>query len=446
VALFIFVPPSWAASGISFYPTKIDNQFPQSLTFDTTIYSTSSTITSAWFVYTIQTELSDPIESRVPLTLDPAQRVKVSMSFEMEGRGIIVGVPILFHWEAQDENGLRRRTEDTLIRYEDNRFEWQVLEEDSISVWWHDRPQEFGEQIFEVAATAVADQSELFQTALQAPIRLMIYNDMEEFEVLNPDGVEGIWGRAYPEFGITAQVVPMNAYLWIWMHEVIPHEISHLYLTQVTWNNLEEYPPSWLDEGIAQFNELNEHKYEIDLVQEAADKGELIPLTDLTDCVCLYDGSRLDLAYAESYSAVQYLIETSNPESLADIFSIFRSGRTTDDAFETVLGYDMGEFQRRWLAWLGTSMTFPPTQTPLAQLQSESYSQATREATKSSSFHKPTPTTSSTVTPTPALSRTTLPSTVPLPCIAFALPSGLVLVLTGFCFIVWRKYCQDYES
>ncbi len=435
-----------AGPGIYFAPTNFDSQFPNSMTFETTIYSTAGKITSAWFIYSIQSELSDPIENRLPLTLDPAQRVEVGITIGTENEGVIPGFPILFCWEVQDENGLQTRSKETLVRYEDTRFDWQVMEDDAISVWWHGHPREFGQQIFDVAATAVADQAEFFQTVLHYPIRIMVYNDQDEFGVICSHGDDAIGGKAFPEYGITAQIVPMTPYVWVWMSEVIPHEISHLYFTQETTSIMEEYPPTWLDEGIAQINESMDHGYETDLVQVAVDKGDLIPLTALAEGFSQYKGARFELAYAESYSAVKFMIETNGQETLADLYPFYRSGQTTDDAFNSILGYDLGEFQQRWLDWLGTSTTFPATPTPLPDELLEPTSTATFTAAESSLSPTSIPTTSSEVQSTPEPSRAMLQYPVPLPIIVLALPSGLLLVFFGTCFIVWRKYCQDYES
>ena len=259
-----------AGSGISFAPTIVDSQFPHSMTFETTIYATSGKITSAWFIYSVQTELTEPVMERVPLELHPGTRTQVGITFEFDRNEAIPGLPILVSWEARDESGRRERSEETLVRYEDTRFDWQVIEEGAISVWWHGHPHEFGQQIFDVVATAVADQAEFFQAALHIPIRIMIYNTQDEFGVICSHGDDAMGGKAFPEYGITAQVVPMTPYLWMWMSEVIPHEISHLYFTQETTSIEGELPPTWLDEGVAQTNEPVDHSYETDLVQAAS--------------------------------------------------------------------------------------------------------------------------------------------------------------------------------
>jgi len=446
IVLLTFIYPSSSAiaeSGIYFAPTNIESQFPQSMAFETTIYSTLSKITSAWFIFSVQSELSEPVVERVPLELYPGKRAQVAITFGFERHEAIPGLPMLVSWEACDESGRCDQSEETLVRYEDTRFDWQVIEDDAISVWWHGHPDEFGRQIFDVATTAVTNQDELFQTTLQVPIRIMVYNTLDEFRVICNHGDDAMGGKAFPEYGITAQALPMTPYLWAWMSEVIPHEISHLYFAQESTSIIGEHPPTWLDEGMAQINESIEHTYETDLVQAAVNNGDLIPLTDLGEGFYPYHGERLDLAYAESYSAVQFMIETNGQETLADLFPFYRSGWSTDYAFTSVLGYGLGEFQQRWLDWLGTSMTFPATPTPLPDELLKPNSTATFTAAESSLSPTSIPTRLNIVRATPAPITVMTPNEIPLPCVALALPSGLLVALLGFSFLVWRKYRRE---
>ena len=449
IVLFTFIYPSSSAiaeSGIYFAPTNIESQFPQSMTFETTIYSTVGKITSAWFIVSVQSELSEPVVERVPLELYPGKRAQVAITFGFERHEAIPGLPMLVSWEACDESGRCNQSEETLVRNEDTRFDWQVIEDEAISVWWHDHPYEFGRQIFDVATTAVANQTVLFQTTLQVPIRIMVYNTLDEFRVICSNGDDAMGGKAFPEYGITAQALPMTPYLWAWMSEVIPHEISHLYFAQESTSIIGEHPPTWLDEGIAQINEPVDHSYLTDLVQTAAQQGDLIPLTDLAEGFDPYQGERLDLVYAESYSAVQYLIETHSPETLTYLFPFYQSGWSTDYAFTSVLGYDLGEFQRRWLQWLGASMTFPSTPTPLPEEFLEPTPSATSTVAESSLSPTSTPTRSYSVRPTPTPIMVMPAGPAPLPWIAFALPSGFLVALIGFSFIVWRTYRRDRQG
>ena len=65
--------------------------------------------------------------------------------------------------------------------YEDPRFEWRRLEDKNVTVYWHDRPEEFGKNVFEISTRALADQRNLYDTDLKFPVLIVIENTDEEF-------------------------------------------------------------------------------------------------------------------------------------------------------------------------------------------------------------------------------------------------------------------------
>jgi hypothetical protein len=409
------------------------------MTFETTIYSDSGVVSSAWFVYSVQSELTETNPQRIQLKLNPGKRASVALKLHFDDQEVIPGLPIRVHWEAVDSTGRRGRSEEIPARFEDTRFDWQVMQEKNISIWWHDHPTEFGSQIFEVASTAVADQAALFQTTLDNPIRIMIYNTLDEFRVICRHRDDVMGGKAFPEYGITAQVVPITPYPWEWMREVIPHEISHLYFAQATTGMRGETPPTWLDEGIAQLNEPIDHSSLTDLVQTAAQQGDLIPLTDLMEGFDPYYGEHLDLAYAESFSAVQFLTQTHGLETLTYLFAIYRLGWSTDNTFKSVLGYDLGEFQQRWLGWLGTAMIFAPTSTPSPADFRVHSSAATKIAINKEIESTFTPTRISEARHSTQNDMMDPSNPLPKACIAFALPSVFLLALVLMIVVVRRN-------
>jgi hypothetical protein len=66
-----------------------------------------------------------------------------------------------------------------------------------------------------------------------------------------------------------------------------------------------------------------------------------------------YDG--FFLAYAESTSAVDYLIRTHGQDALVALISSYADGRTDDEAFEAAIGLDMAAFDVAWQADIGAT-------------------------------------------------------------------------------------------
>jgi hypothetical protein len=134
---------------------------------------------------------------------------------------------------------------------------------------------------------------------------------------------------------------------------VIPHELVHLVFDTAVHNQY-RFPPRWLNEGLAVYLSEGYGSSDRGRVQDAAKNDQLIPLVALggqfpTD----YD--RTLLAYAESVSAIDYLVRTQSQDALVNLVHAYADGLTDDEAFTRALGQDLAAFQAGWLADLGAT-------------------------------------------------------------------------------------------
>ncbi len=378
IGLFLWLAlaaqPSATQDAITFALFETTNNFPNDLTFSTTVSSSAGEIVDAEFVFHLRNQFSSDSLSRVKIELDPASHIDLSYTWDTSA-GTIPGAAVLYYWEVTDSAGNQIRSAEQMVRYEDTRYDWQILENESIAVWWHDRRSSFGEDVFEIATEAVAKQRELFQADLDFQMRIIIYNDFDEFAAWNGVVSEFIGGQAFPDQGITAQIVSAYGSQERWLNDVVPHEISHLYFEQVTFHRRSN-PPIWLNEGVAQYNEFGIHRATLRDVETAAKQGDLIPLSSLEVGFGYFNESRARLAYAEALSAVTYLVDTYGNDGLAALLAAYRQGMVTDEAFPAALGVTDSEFEADWTVWLGLSEgefvtntpwplpTFPPSPTP----------------------------------------------------------------------------------
>jgi hypothetical protein len=187
--------------------------------------------------------------------------------------------------------------------------------------------------------------------------------------------LDWVGGEAFPDFGLTTQIVTSKLPDPHWLNAVVPHELSHLYLYQAAYNPTAPIPV-WLNEGIAQYNQFSDEGTDY-LVTNAAQAGELIPLTSLAAGFGQHDEPRIRLSYAEGLSAVKYLVETYGEAGLTRLLGDYKKGMPTDQAFQDALGVSMGQFQQDWAESVGASResmitptpwpmpTFPPTPTQM---------------------------------------------------------------------------------
>lgn len=354
------IAPAKAQSPIKFSITEVANHFPDEMVFQVTVTSTGADIVSAKFAFTNEGLYGSRSYTKDPIVFNPGQTVH--LTYTMDTRDITTPplMTFLYHWEIVDADGNKIQSEESLIRYEDNRYDWHVLENEGIGVWWHDRSESFGQTIFDIAADAVSLQKELFRADLDFQIRIVISNTQEEFNSWHNLGHDWIGGQTFNDFGITNQIVEGEVYQDTWLNGVIPHEISHIFFNHVVYNPTVSVPV-WINEGIAQYNEFVTHEWEVGLVENAALDGSLVPLTALEDGFGSYNVDRIYLSYAESYSAAAYLVETHGQEGLSALLAAFKGGETTDDAFQTALGISIDQFEIDWAESVGAENYLLPT-------------------------------------------------------------------------------------
>ncbi|NOX60417.1 MAG: hypothetical protein GXP42_00480 [Chloroflexi bacterium] len=439
---FSLLAPGVAAQepAITISATTIRNQFPSSLSFETEAISRDGEIIKAELVFYLDNLLGLDNLNRRQIEFEPGKKVTLAYTWDTDGITTPPFAPVVFYWVVTDSTGAKLQTEPQRVFYEDVRFRWKKLEDERISVWWYDKPKKFGRQVFALAQKAVERQRQLFGADLEHPIRIVIYGTLEDFQAWHGVPTEWAGGLGFPAFGITTQVVKGKRPDKAWLNDVIPHEISHLYFEQVAGNPAAP-APTWLNEGVAQYNEFQDQRWIVEEMREVAKEGQLIPLVTLTAGFGRSDETRVRLAYKESYSAVVYLIETYGQEGLARLLAAYKAGKAGDDAFEAALGVSMGQFDLDWAEWLGappgslvtpTPWVYPTPEppTPLPFYQKTRTPSPTRASVSSPTL---TPSPSPTLTPIPSPTRPFTPSPTPTPLPSTALSQEIPLWLPLAC-------------
>jgi len=426
IPLFILLPvhPVQAQGSVEFSDFSTTNHFPEGATFRARVISNGSRLVSAKFVFSNDGYYSTESYSKITVDILPGRDVDLEFVW-FTGLGTTPPWPVItYYWDVVDEDGNHYQSGQMQFRYDDARFDWQVLENGDVGVWWHDRSASFGQDVFDIAARAVSEQKDLFQVSLEYPVRVVIYNSHAEYEV----AFDWVGGQTVPDYGVTVQVVESSLYQGTWLKKVVPHEISHLYFAQATHNPAVSIPV-WLDEGVAQYNEYVDHLLEGTKVREAAKDGTLISLSSLANGFGGYNEERVYLAYYESWSAVDFFAKTFGEKSLGALLQAYKSGETTDDAFKAAIGIDAGEFETQWATKMGVPDDYV-TPTPWAL---PTFRPAPTMVVRGQTVPTPRPTQEVVFTETP-VQMNSAPERTGLPCTSFA----PVLTL-GFGTLLYRQ-------
>ena len=349
-------PPS-----IEFREYEVVNGFPQSLTFRIEICNAPEN-NLVYLNYQIgQSSWTTSINNAFSygLTEDGCQRLRTSVITKDEPPM----VDVRYYWLVKVKGGQARSPQQEYL-YEDPGFDWQTLQNQDLRLFWHDRPDEFGKKVFDIAYRSIEQQRGLYGVDLQFPAQIVIENTDEEFMSwqANPDPDTG--GLALPWHGMTIQLVEDTSEDWL--NEVLPHEISHLYFYQVTLHS-DVWPPLWLDEGLAVYYEYGDHQYEDDLVRSAVLEDRVLPLSSLREEFGSEDQD-VDLAYAQSYYVAAYILEVHGKEKLAQLLQDYDLGKDHDEAFMSAFNQSLDEFEADWETWARSrfEIIVPATLTPVS--------------------------------------------------------------------------------
>ena len=243
------------------------------------------------------------------------------------------------------------------VTFADDRFDWQSGAGDLVRVHWYEGSAAFGSRALEIGEDAVREATELLQVTETDPVDFFVYADQEAFyDALGPGTRENVGGQANSEIRTMFALISPGEIDDAWVSIVIPHELAHLVFDTAA-SNPYHFPPRWLNEGLAVHVSQGYDASDRRAVERAASDGTLIPLDGLTGQFPT-SLDRFSLAYAESVSAVDYLIRAHDEAALVSLIRSYADGLTDDEAFTAALGVDMTAFGAAWLDDLGAA---PPT-------------------------------------------------------------------------------------
>ena len=260
---------------------------------------------------------------------------------------LLPNTTITGQWRVTGEDGSIAVGPSATVVYVDTRFDWRTREGDIVRVHWYEGSDAFGERALRVGETAIREASELLGVSEEEPIDFFIYANQDEFyDALGPGTRENVGGQANADLRTLFALIPPGEIDDAWVEIVIPHELTHLVFDTAV-DNPYHFPPRWLNEGLAVY--LSEGYAVADrlAVEQAARDGTLIPLNGLAGQFPT-TRDRFFLAYAESVSAVDYLIRAHGQDTLVSLIRSYSEGRTDDQAFENAIRVDVDGFDAAW--------------------------------------------------------------------------------------------------
>ena len=334
--LFGFAEQAKAQESIEVTDVRVGHDFGEEIRFSARVEA-SSPIKEILLIFRDVNEENTRI-----ISLDADDEGRVSYIYDASDQLLRPFAKISLWFQVTLENGENNTSKKYSTIYADNRFDWEMREDEMLRVYWNSGDEAFGLAALDVARSGLKEIQTLFPVSLDEPIDIYIYASSVDLQnALFMGGETWVAGHASPALGIVFVAIAPGQQEQIFMQQKIPHELAHILLYRYigeSYNRL----PTWLLEGTASIAEQYANPdYQLAL-KRAEESRSLIPIDEL--CAPFpRDASQAFLAYAEAESFTRYLQNNYGTSRLDDLITAYADGLSCEagvvDAFDRSLTY-----------------------------------------------------------------------------------------------------------
>ena len=261
------------------------------------------------------------------------------------------GAFISYSFEIRDGAGNVIQTEEKQALYEDSRFEWSEITEDLITVYYYGPVEKRAQTVMDAVRETFKNMVPVLGIAPKEPLRVVTYNNYRHMaaalpfrsqtvrEDLETQGMAFNNERVLLVLSGEANVVGIAS-----------HEFVHLLVAEAT-GSARALVPSWLDEGLAEYGNLDPGvEYDRALAYGVFTR-RLKPLWFLNRFTG--DPNDIIIAYGQSRSVVFYLINVYGRDKMPLLMQAIRETRDIDQALLKVYGFNQHGLDSEWRLQIG---------------------------------------------------------------------------------------------
>ena len=277
------------------------------------------------------------------------------------------GTTIDFVFEALDEDGNSYASEPYSQIMLDARYEWEVVSRGPIYVYYHGPVQVRAERLAEAAKESMELMGPITGSEIETPIIVTLYNN-------NAEMIGAVSARSAT---ISRELITEGQAFFD--HSVVlvlsgsrdigtlTHELTHILVGRAAGGS-SALVPLWLNEGLAEYGNLDKGLSYVYYLDWAVDTNRLIPFSRLQT----FPGepNMVIVSYGQSRNFVKYLIDTYGGDKIAETIAAIAEGRSGDIAIRNVYGKTVQQLDNDWRATIGADPYVPPTPTPTPEPES----------------------------------------------------------------------------
>ena len=257
---------------------------------------------------------------------------------------------IEYYFEIFFNDGSSFRTEkknDVLL---DSRFEWDLVQGDVVDVYFHGPVSRRAKNVLKASDKSVNDISELLGVDSNKRITLVMYNNYSEmFDVVvkksqTQAGSLITEGQAFSTENIVLVDGGARSALG-----VATHEITHIIVSRATKDSYVGVP-LWLNEGLAEFGNVEQDSGYDRYLEWAVDTNRLFPFSSLNR----FPGNpNLTLvAYGQSKSFIEFLVNKYPKENMKNLMKEISNRKSINESFISSYGKNLNDLEDEWKSTL----------------------------------------------------------------------------------------------
>ena len=280
----------------------------------------------------------------------------VNCSFQLSAsrRNLLIPAAQVTYFWRMTVSGVTEESDPQLVTYDDDRFDWQQVSDGNLTLWWYQGGEDEARRVLAAGRETLDGIGSLLQVSVDFPVRIIYYGSAQDMQAaIISDNSEGVITLGEVVYSDTAMVSADAA-----PEEIARHEVAHIVVRQAVAGPYGL--PDWLNEGTAVFAQSQPLGNQSQALELAIQSGQVFSVRSLSSASSGSQAGTVSLFYGQSWSLVDFLIETYGEEKFAQLFQTFKEGARTGDALEQVYGFDQDGLENAWRESVG----LPPRQEP----------------------------------------------------------------------------------
>ena len=342
---------------------KVTFSFPETATFSARL-TADANIASVVLEYGNEQQTCGEVIAKAFPPFTPAKISNVEWTWDMRQSGSLPpGTSLWWRWRFTDDTGKEYLSDTQTATWLDDTHKWQTITSDFLRLHWYDGSKTYAQDLLNAGKEGLSRNAQQAGLIADAPIDVYVYSSYQDLQ----DSIlfEPSWtgGSAYAEYNIV--IVGLAQDDAEYDRSVVIHELTHVLVGHFTFSCLNDLP-SWLEEGLAVYSEGKLDANSQDQFDQAVQDNDLLSVRSLSSGFS-EEFSKATLSYSQSFSLVEYLIETHGQDKMTQLLSDLRDGSAIEPALTSIYGFDIDGLEDAWRESIGAApraVSAQPTSQP----------------------------------------------------------------------------------